>query len=224
MSAIQANEYNLTRSSRRRSRFAGCAAVLVLAPTFVYAQGGTAGPHADRTQPDSRQDPKARPSKLRRLESVTWNPVTEELTWVVSSGDKSGGTYEAGGKETYNIHMDAAIMGFEGERRRFSSEEAEQVHRLMDLISKYAVESTIWWEHGEGEKLDEHNNPVPGSKGKTGGDPDKPKSPPVGRGVPIAEAPAAPHHTIAVPPDALLALLAAISNPGVRPSDSNSGR
>ena len=34
----------------------------------------------------------------------------------------------------------------------------------MDVISRYAIESTVWWEHGEGEKLDDDGNPAPGSK------------------------------------------------------------
>jgi len=44
-------------------------------------------------------------------------------------------------------------MSVEGEDRRFSKTEAVSVHRLMDLVAKYAAESTLWWEAGEGEPL-----------------------------------------------------------------------
>ena len=91
---------------------------------------------------------------VRRLESVNWDPVKKELTWVVSNGSQpSGGKYQAGQKTTYYINMDEATMTFNGETRRFSRQEATSVNSLMSLISTYAVESTIWWEKGMGEKV-----------------------------------------------------------------------
>jgi hypothetical protein len=149
-------------------------------------------------KPDEPQEQKGKPAKLRRLESVTWNPVTEELTWVISSGDRKTGGYEAGAGDTYKIHMDAAIMRFEGEGRRFSSDEADQVHKLMDVLSRYAIESTIWWEHGEGEKLNDDGNPTPGKKV----DKDKPGKKP---------APAAPRGSVAT-----------VSTPAERPGGQSS--
>jgi len=149
---------------RPRKIFWPAAGLLVLTMASIpgFAQGG-GNPQGEGVKPDEPKTQKGK-TKLRRLESVTWNPVTEELTWVISSGDKKTGSYEPGHGATYKIHMDAAIMGFEGEDRRFSSEEAEQVHKLMDVISRYAIESTIWWEQGEGERLDKDGNPAPGSK------------------------------------------------------------
>lgn len=91
---------------------------------------------------------------VRRLESVNWDPVKKELTWVVSNGSQAGGgKYQAGQKTTYYINMDEATMTFNGETRRFSRQEASSVSSLMSLISTYAVESTIWWEKGMGEKV-----------------------------------------------------------------------
>lgn len=52
-------------------------------------------------------------------------------------------------------------MKFEGSDRHFDPDEAEQVGKLMDLICRYALESTIWWEHGESEKPDDQSAPVP---------------------------------------------------------------
>jgi hypothetical protein len=97
----------------------------------------------------------------RRLESVTWNSVEHKLTWVVSVGDKKDGTYKATENRSYRIDLDKAVMTFDGEDRRFSSDEAASVHKLMDLLAKYAVESTIWWESGEGQKLDKNGKPEP---------------------------------------------------------------
>ena len=163
MRAIQANSDPVARRSRRLVRLAGGLVALIVVSIPGYAQGG-ASPHADRVKPDDPQEQKGKPAKLRRLESVSWNPVTEELTWVISSGDRKTGGYEPGAGDTYKIRMDAAIMRFEGEGRRFSSEEAEQVHKLMDVISRYAIESTVWWEDGEGVRLDERGNPLPDKK------------------------------------------------------------
>jgi hypothetical protein len=121
---------------------------------------------------------------LRRLEAVTWNPVTDELTWVVSAGSKSTGAYQPGATDTYMIHLESATMRFKGEGRHFSEDEAEGVHVLMDIISRYAVEATVWWETGHGEKLDDKGNPVPDPKGED----NKKPSPSVGRpGVPTAK-------------------------------------
>ncbi len=58
-------------------------------------------------------------------------------------------------------------MSFSGEMRRFSREEATNVHVLMDLIAKYAIDSTIWWDDGQGE-------PVKGN-GKGTKQPEKPR-------------------------------------------------
>jgi len=91
----------------------------------------------------------------RRLESVTWNSVKHELTWVISKGEKKGGaSYQALGSESYLINMDDATMSYSGETRRFSRDEASNVHVLMDLIAKYAVDSTVWWDDGQGEPMD----------------------------------------------------------------------
>lgn len=121
-------------------------------------------------------EPSAQP---RRLESVTWNSVRHELTWEVSKGEKKesegapSDAYKALAKERYQIDMDNATMTFNGKTRRFSETEATNVRTLMDVIARYAVESTIWWEEGQGEPLDENGQPMGPSKPKTN---DKPKT------------------------------------------------
>jgi hypothetical protein len=96
--------------------------------------------------------------EARRLESITWNPLEHRLTWTVNAGSMSQGKFEGGKKLTYEIKMDEAMMTFDGEDRRFSKTEAVSVHRLMDLVAKYAAESTLWWEAGEGERLGPESN------------------------------------------------------------------
>lgn len=94
--------------------------------------------------------------KERRLERINWNPITCELSWVVSEGrltDK--GEYVVDGRLfNYKIHMDAATMTNNVSSRRFSKDEANQVHMLLNALKTYAEQSTEWWDAGKGEKLD----------------------------------------------------------------------
>jgi hypothetical protein len=114
----------------------------------------SAHPTSDRRRVDDFDGKQADSNSPRRLESVTWNSVSHELTWVISKGQKKeGASYKTLGSENYLIKMDDATMSFSGETRRFSKEEAANVHVLMDLVSKYAVDSTVWWDDGQGEPV-----------------------------------------------------------------------
>ena len=123
---------------RRHSRIAKLAALIVVALAACAQQGGVQ---------------KAKP---RRLESLTWNSVKHELSWVVSNSEKDKK------EQNYRIDMSRATMSVNGETRGFSKREAANVQVLMDILSRYAVESTVWWEDGQGEKLDEKGRPLPG--------------------------------------------------------------
>ena len=91
----------------------------------------------------------------RRVEAITWSPVEHKLTWSVSEGVVGeNGKFESKSKTSYEIDMDAATMTLKEEDRRFSKAEAVNVHALMDLVAKYAAESTVWWEAGKGEPVD----------------------------------------------------------------------
>lgn len=93
----------------------------------------------------------------KRLESITWHPAQHKLTWNVSEGRVDGnGKFKADQTRSYVIEMDKAIMSFNGEDRKFSEQEAANVHVLMDFISRYAAESTVWWDQGQGEKIDKN--------------------------------------------------------------------
>jgi hypothetical protein len=109
---------------------------------------------------------------LRRLETVTWDSVKHELKWDVSRGEKKGAGYEPRTRDRYAINMDKATMTFNGESRRFSEDEAANVRTLMDFVSKYAVESTVWWEDGEGDPVDDHGIPLKPAKPKPGTKPE----------------------------------------------------
>jgi len=173
----------------RSFRLAGCTVGLMVAATACAAQtpdSSTDKQGAPKAAPDSSKSDKPQADhgidvRLRRLESITWNPVTQELTWVLSTGDLNGTGYSPTKQESYVIHMDAATMNAEGQARHFDPDEAEQVGKVMDLICRYALESTLWWEHGGGESPDaQPGKPAqPGSKTATPPDSDtKDKSKP----------------------------------------------
>jgi hypothetical protein len=115
------------------------------------------------------------------LENVTWNPQTEELSWVVSMRDLAAGKDQQAVQEKYTIHIDTATMSFKGEGRHFDPDEAHKVKELMDVISNYTVESTVWWSNGEGEKSNGNESAPPATKDKST---DKPKPAPPTR-VPV---------------------------------------
>jgi hypothetical protein len=119
----------------------------------VIAQTAGSGGQSDPRRRDE-QGPQA--VAIRKLESVSWNPATRELTWVVSKATR---TSKNTVKDTYIIRVDQALMKFEGERRGFDPKEARSVQTLLNLLSRYAVESTVWWEQGQGIKLDDRVKP-----------------------------------------------------------------
>jgi hypothetical protein len=167
-------------------RLPGYLMALVIVIGIAYPQDRSVDPQAAIGKPGELhdKDKKEADGKRRRLETVTWNPTTRELTWVVSEGNTSTGTYLSLTRATYLIHLDAAVMQFNGEGRRFSQEEAQNVQTFMDVLSEYAIRSTIWWELGQGEKIDEQKNPTPREKNKTPPDPGNLRERRVGLGRP----------------------------------------
>jgi hypothetical protein len=159
---------NLLRLVRRSGNclwFAAGLAGLILVAGTVSAQSGDAASTGKSETGDGPQSTPGTTQQLRRIEAVTWNPVTDELTWVVSAGVRSSGSYKPESSITYLIHLGSATMVFNGERRGFGADEADNVRILIDVLGRYAAESTIWWEAGMGQKLDDVN-PGPGQKGE----------------------------------------------------------
>ena len=68
------------------------------------------------------------------------------------------GGFEGASAESYEISPNEAVMKFSDQRRGFSPQEAAGVQKLLDTLSLYCAESVIWWEHGEGVKLDGKGN------------------------------------------------------------------
>lgn len=129
-------------------RFAVCmvmAVSMLFAPVLLNADD-----HPDR--------PSANPKDTaeRRLERLSWNPITCELNWTVSEGtrDASGQYIPSGKMFSYKINMDEATMTVKTSSRRFAKEEAVQVHAILNALKAYAEQSTDWWDAGKGERLD----------------------------------------------------------------------
>jgi hypothetical protein len=136
---------------------------LLLAILLLTSLGRAEGNGASAEQPPAEPAPAPeKPVKVvfRRLESVSWNPVSTELTWMLSVWDPAVSTEQPAGQEKYVIHLDRAVMEFQEETRGFDTDEAKRVRSLMDLISRYALESTVWWGRGGGTPED-HGNSSP---------------------------------------------------------------
>jgi hypothetical protein len=177
---------------------------LVVFAGIACAQENSGSPQQKAPEPGAKESAKGGPV-VCRLESVTWNPVRSEMTWLVSIWDQADSERPLA-LERYAIHLDAAVMEFNGESRAFDPTEAKHVRVLMDMISTYSVQSTVWWDHGGGSEPDGQVIPVPkdkdgtGTKGKDDGKPENPKAvpkpaPALLHGPVALEAPAKPPET-----------------------------
>jgi hypothetical protein len=122
-----------------------------------------------------KSDGSATPAK--RLESVTWDLKSHKLQWMVQNGKVANGQFEGESTDRYEISPNDGVMAFGGQRRGFSPQEAIAVQKLLDTLSIYCAESVIWWDRGEGVKLDENGNP----DGDSIHDPAPKKTAPAGR-------------------------------------------
>ena len=117
-----------------------------------------------------------KPADQKRLQSVTWDLTTHKLVWVVQRGTEQNGQFTPAGADRYEIAPDDAVMSFSNEKRGFTTDEAASLHKLLDTLSLYCAESVIWWDQGQGDKLDEQNAP----KGEKVDTPkSKPANPPI---------------------------------------------
>ena len=173
---------------------------LVVFAGIACAQESSGSSQQKAPEPGAK-DAAKNPGVVCRLESVQWNPVRSEMTWLVSVWDAQSDSDQPAALERYVIHLDAAVMEFNGEARAFDPAEAKHVRVLMDMISTYSVQSTVWWDHGSASEPDGQVIPVPkdrdetGTKGKGDGKPENPKvapkpAPPVLRGPVALQTPA----------------------------------
>jgi len=97
----------------------------------------------------------------KRLESVTWDLTSHKLIWTVQTGEAgSDGEFVAKTTERYEIIPDKAMMAVKEEKRGFTEQEAASLHKLLDTLSLYCVESVVWWERGEGDPVDANGKPL----------------------------------------------------------------
>lgn len=87
------------------------------------------------------------------LGDVIWDPSELALRWKASltSEDNKNPNFKE-----YTIDFKKRSMGFGGEVRYFPSEEAVKMAAfLTGVLTKYTLESTLWWESGFGTKTPE---------------------------------------------------------------------
>jgi hypothetical protein len=98
----------------------------------------------------------------KRLKSVTWDLASHKLLWVVETGKIEGREFVPTSADHYEISPDEAQMRFAQETRGFSENEAVSLHKLLDTLAIYCAESVVWWDEGQGEKVDRKNDdPAP---------------------------------------------------------------
>jgi hypothetical protein len=157
-------------------------ATLAVFASVACAQESSGSAQQKAPEPGAKEPAKS--PVVCRLESVTWNPVRAEMTWLVSIWDVKSDSDRPAALERYSIHPDAAVMEFNGEARNFDAEEAKHVRMLMDMISTYSVHSTVWWDHASNsEPKDKDGSEIKGkgdsyTKGKGDGKQDDPKAAP----------------------------------------------
>lgn len=88
------------------------------------------------------------PETVKRLESVTWDLTTHKLVWVVQTGTQLDGEFVPKSSARYEVSPDEASMTFADEKRALTEEESVSLHRLLDVLSLYCAQSTVWWDKG----------------------------------------------------------------------------
>jgi hypothetical protein len=93
--------------------------------------------------------------EIKRLQSVTWDLATHKLVWTVEKGSLVDGEFVPSAAVKYEVSPDEAFMAFDGEQRSFGLQEAVALHRVLDTLSLYCVESVVWWnKHAEKDSDD----------------------------------------------------------------------
>lgn len=126
----------------------------------------------------------------KRLASVTWDLKAHKLIWEVQNGKEVDGEFQSSSSSRYEISPDDAVMQVLRERRGFTPAEAKSLHRLLDTLSLYCAESVVWWNQGQGEKLDDVDPAAPQAPKKHHSGPE-PRREKVREGEPKKSAPAA---------------------------------
>jgi hypothetical protein len=145
---------------------------------------------------DAKPLPDAKTGNVKRLGSVTWDMATHKLVWMVEEGTLVDGGFVPSSGVKYEISPDDAMMMFGEEKRHFGAEEAANLHLLLNVLSRYCVDSVVWWEQGpsgptspqQSPHGSPQESPQPGPVTKPE-QPAEPKQPvaPVGKPVKVAQ-------------------------------------
>ena len=123
----------------------------------------------------------------RRLQSVTWDVKNHKLVWVVEKGSDVDGKFVQSSSDRYEIAPETAQMAYADEKRGFTEDEAVSLQHLLDVLSLYCAESTMWWDQGEGVPLDKDGVPTGPAKKPTDTKPrrvqEQPKARPLDAGI-----------------------------------------
>jgi hypothetical protein len=137
---------------------------------------------------DAKPSQDAKTENVKRLVSVTWDLATHKLIWMVEEGTIVDGGFVASSGVKYAVSPDEATMMFGEEKRSFGAEEASNLHLLLNVLSRYCVDSVVWWEQGPGgptsPQQSPQQSPQPGPATKPE-QPVQPKEPIVPAGKPV---------------------------------------
>ena len=87
---------------------------------------------------------------VKRVTSVTWDVASGKLVWVVQDGQQQNGEFAGSSEQRYEISPKEAVMAVEGQQREFTDTEVTRLWTLLRALTLYCVESTMWWETGQG--------------------------------------------------------------------------
>ena len=130
----------------------------------------------------------AETESVKRLVSVTWDLAAHKLIWMVEKGTLVDGGFVRSSGVKYEVSPDDAMMMFGDEKRPFGAEEASNLHLLLNVLSRYCVDSVVWWEQGPGGPTSPQQSPEPGPVTKPE-QPVQPKQPvaPAGKPMKVAQ-------------------------------------
>jgi hypothetical protein len=95
---------------------------------------------------------------VKRVASVTWDSQSGKLVWVVQDGQEQNGEFVASSEERYEVSPKEAVIAVEGQQRKFTDTEVTRLWSLLHSLTLFCVESTMWWETGQGVPLN-HGKP-----------------------------------------------------------------
>ena len=121
---------------------------------------------------------------FKRITSVTWDLATRKLIFVVETGNLVAGAFVPSTSVKYQVSPDDAYMALGDEKRSFGEEEAANLHLLLGVLSRYCVESVVWWDLGDAAPT--APTPGPATKPEQPAQP-KPTIAPIGKPVKVAQ-------------------------------------